>query len=146
MKLHNTPMPVLLGLSHRLVVKKFKQLIESLDLELTFDQFMVLMPIWKQDGISQQQIVEGCGKDKTSVTRIITTLENKNYVLRIKDLNDARLNHIYLTKFGKQTVEKVIPVMRQTRNYIKKDINENDYNIARSVIIQLIEKLDPNNG
>jgi DNA-binding MarR family transcriptional regulator len=146
MKLHNTPMPVLLGLSHRLVVKKFKQLIESLDLELTFDQFMVLMPIWKQDGISQQQIVEGCGKDKTSVTRIITTLENKNFVLRIKDLNDARLNHIYLTKFGKQTVEKVIPVMRQTRNYIKKDINENDYNIARSVIIQLIEKLDPNNG
>lgn len=146
MKLHNTPMPVLLGLSHRLVVKKFKQLIESLDLELTFDQFMVLMPIWKLDGISQQQIVEGCGKDKTSVTRIITTLENKNFVLRIKDLNDARLNHIYLTKFGKQTVEKVIPVMRQTRNYIKKDINENDYNIARSVIIQLIEKLDPNNG
>jgi DNA-binding MarR family transcriptional regulator len=107
---------------------------------------MVLMPIWKLDGISQQQIVEGCGKDKTSVTRIITTLENKNFVLRIKDLNDARLNHIYLTKFGKQTVEKVIPVMRQTRNYIKKDINENDYNIARSVIIQLIEKLDPNNG
>jgi len=146
MKLHNTPMPVLLGLSHRLVIKKFKQLIEALGLELTFDQFMVLMPIWKQDGISQQQIVEGCGKDKTSVTRIITTLENKNYVLRIKDLNDARLNHIYLTKFGKQTVEKVIPVMRQTRNYIKKDINENDYNIARSVIIQLIEKLDPNNG
>ncbi|MBT3738246.1 MAG: MarR family transcriptional regulator [Candidatus Marinimicrobia bacterium] len=146
MKLHNTPMPVLLGLSHRLVVKKFKELIESLDLELTFDQFMVLMPIWKLDGISQQQIVEGCGKDKTSVTRIITTLENKNFVLRIKDLNDARLNHIYLTKFGKQTVEKVIPVMRQTRNYIKKDINENDYNIARSVIIQLIEKLDPNNG
>ena len=146
MKLHNTPMPVLLGLSHRLVVKKFKELIESLDLELTFDQFMVLMPVWKQDGISQQQIVEGGGKDKTSVTRIITTLENKNYVLRIKDLNDARLNHIYLTKFGKQTVEKVIPVMRQTRNYIKKDINENDYNIARSVIIQLIEKLDPNNG
>ena len=146
MKLHNTPMPVLLGLSHRLVVKKFKELIESLDLELTFDQFMVLMPIWKLDGISQQQIVEGCGKDKTSVTRIITTLENKNYVLRIKGLNDTRLNHIYLTKFGKQTVEKVIPVMRQTRNYIKKDINENDYNIARSVIIQLIEKLDPNNG
>ena len=146
MKLHNTPMPVLLGLSHRLVIKKFKQLIEALGLELTFDQFMVLMPIWKQDGISQQQIVEGCGKDKTSVTRIITTLENKNFVLRIKDLNDARLNHIYLTKFGKQTVEKVIPVMRQTRNYIKKDINENDYNIARSVIIQLIEKLDPNNG
>ena len=146
MKLHNTPMPVLLGLSHRLVVKKFKELIESLDLELTFDQFMVLMPIWKLDGISQQQIVEGCGKDKTSVTRIITTLENKNFVLRIKDLNDARLNHIYLTKFGKQTVEKVIPVMRQTRNYIKKDINENDYNIARSVIIQLIEKVDPNNG
>ena len=120
MKLHNTPMPVLLGLSHRLVVKKFKELIESLDLELTFDQFMVLMPIWKLDGISQQQIVEGCGKDKTSVTRIITTLENKNFVLRIKDLNDARLNHIYLTKFGKQTVEKVIPVMRQTRIILKK--------------------------
>ena len=32
MKLHNTPMPVLLGLSHRLVIKKFKQLIEALGL------------------------------------------------------------------------------------------------------------------
>jgi|TARA_B110000263_G_scaffold94860_1_gene82964 DNA-binding MarR family transcriptional regulator len=146
MKLNNTPMPVLLGMAHRLAVKKFMKIIEVLGLDLTFDQYMVLDPIWKEDGITQQQIVDGCGKDKTSVTRIITTLENKNLVLRVRDLVDARINHIYITKHGKLIIEKVRAVMIDTRKYIKKDINQKDYNIARAVIIQLIERLDSNNG
>ena len=36
--------------------------------------------------------------------------------------------------------------MIETRKYIKKDINKKDFNIARAVIIQFIEKLDSNNG
>ena len=32
--------------------------------------------------------------------------------------------------------------MQETREYLKKNINENDFNIARTVIIQLIEGLD----
>jgi DNA-binding MarR family transcriptional regulator len=146
MELKNTPFPVLLGLAHRLAERKFMQIIDQLKLDLTFDQFMVLMPIWKKDGINQQQVVEGCGKDKTSVTRIITTLENKNLLVRIKDSTDGRLNNIHLTKKGKKIIDKVNPVMQETRKYIKKNINEDDFNIARSVMIQLIEGLDSKNG
>ena len=36
--------------------------------------------------------------------------------------------------------------MQETRKYIKKNINEDDFNIARSVMIQLIEGLDSKNG
>ena len=142
MELINTPFPVLLGIAHRLAERKFMQIIDHLGLDLTFDQFMVIVPIWKKEGISQQQIVEECGKDKTSVTRIITTLENKNILVRIKDSKDGRLNNIHLTKNGKKIIDKVHPVMQETREYLKKNINVNDFNIARTVIIQLIEGLD----
>ena len=146
MKLNKTPLPILLGIAHRAVEKKFMQIIDHVNLDVTFDQFIVLLPIGQENGITQQGIVNSCGKDKTSVTRIINTLENKNLAIRIKDLNDGRLNHIYLTKHGKKMLNKVFPTMEETRDYCKKDINEDDFRTTRSVIIKLIKKLENDNG
>lgn len=42
-------MPVLFCLAHRLAVKKNIKIIEDLKLDITFDQFMVLAPIWKEE-------------------------------------------------------------------------------------------------
>ena len=55
----------------RLCTKKFSQNAHKLGMDITQDQWIVLGPIWKQKGISQKEIAEYCGKDKTSVTKII---------------------------------------------------------------------------
>ncbi len=114
--------------------------------DLSLDQWMVLTPIWKNNGIVQHEIVRKCGKDKTSVTRIISTLENKNLVLRVKDQVDQRVNHIHLTKKGDSLFEKITPLMEQMRTHMKKNIPQKDCDTMRSVLLIIIGKLDSDNS
>lgn len=146
MKLSNKPLPILIGIAHRLIQKKFCQIVDFSGFDLSIDQWMVLMPVWKQDGISQQEISDDCGKDKTSVTRIITTLENKNLLIRIKDTIDTRLNRIHLTNEGKKLFNKIKPLMLETREYIKEGMNDDDIQTTRAVLIHTIERITDENS
>ena len=87
-------------------------------MDITQDQWIVLGPIWKQKGISQKEIAEYCGKDKTSVTKIIDTLEKKNLLVRYSDQIDQRIKRVVLSNKGKDLMKNVMPVIEQTRNEV----------------------------
>ena len=140
-KINNKPLPVLLGMAYRMVEKKFIQTVGKSGLDLSLDQWMVLMPIWKHNGISQQEIVSICPKDKTSVARIISTLERKNIVVRVKSQFDKRVNHIHLTKMGESMFDKISPLMEQTRAQVKMGISESDVQTFKDVLTKLIANL-----
>jgi|GEM_PF-2307737 MarR family transcriptional regulator, organic hydroperoxide resistance regulator len=142
--LNKEPLPVLLGLAHRTTVKKFMYIVSHAGYDLSLDQWMVLMPVWKNNGIAQNEIVEKCGKGKASVTRIISTLENKNIVVRVKGHTDQRKKHIHLTQKGMSLFDKIEPLMKNTRNNMRSIISENDANITRKVLIAIIERLGTN--
>jgi DNA-binding MarR family transcriptional regulator len=86
----------------RLCTKRFIQNSHKAGLDISQDQWMVLGPIWKQEGISQKEIAEYCGKDKTSVTKIIDTLEKKNFLVRFPDQIDQRVKRVVLSNKGKK--------------------------------------------
>ncbi len=66
---------MLVGSAHKAMTKRFVQNTHKMGLDISLDQWMVLGPIWKFEGTSQKDIAEFCLKDKTSITRIINTLE-----------------------------------------------------------------------
>lgn len=146
LNLNNKPLPVLLGMVHRLVERKFMQTVSQSGYNLSLDQWMVLMPIWKHNGIAQHKIVSNCPKDKTSVARIITTLEKKNIVIRVKSQFDQRVNHIHLTKLGEAMFDKITPLMEETRMQVRKDIPDEDIKTTQTVLIQMIQNLEGKNG
>ena len=76
---HDISLGMLISQVDRLCTKRFVQNSHKVGLDISQDQWMVLGPIWKNEGISQKDISEYCGKDKTSVTKIIDTLEKKKY-------------------------------------------------------------------
>ena len=98
----------------RLCTKKFSQNAHKLGMDISQDQWIVLGPIWKQKGISQKEIAEYCGKDKTSVTKIIDTLEKKNLLVRYSDQIDQRIKRVVLSNKGKNLMKNVMPVIEQT--------------------------------
>ena len=89
----------------RLCTKKFGQNAQKFGIDISQDQWMVLGPIWKNKGISQKDIAEYCGKDKTSVTKIIDTLEKKNLLVRVPDQLDQRIKRVVLSNKGKEMME-----------------------------------------
>ncbi len=69
--------------------------------EITPDQWTVLMYLWQKDGVAQQELCNATFKDKPGMTRLIDEMERQHLVVRIVDRRDRRTNLIHLTKTGR---------------------------------------------
>jgi|TARA_B100001750_G_scaffold143668_1_gene114594 DNA-binding MarR family transcriptional regulator len=135
---------MLIGQVHRLSTKKFVQNSHNSGLDISMDQWIVLGPIWENDGLSHKEISEYCLKDKTSVTKIIDTLEKKNLVVRVADQLDHRVKRVVLSNKGKELFLQAIPIMELTRDQLREGITEQDIESLRSVLTKIYNNLVSN--
>lgn len=135
---------MLIGQVHRLSTKKFVQNSHNSGIDISMDQWLVLGPIWENEGISHKEISEYCLKDKTSVTKIIDTLEKKNLVVRVSDQLDHRIKRVVLSNKGKKLFLEVIPVMELTRDQLREGITEKEVELLRSVLSKIYNNLITN--
>ncbi len=132
---------ILIGQVHRLSTKRFVQNSHNSGLDISMDQWIVLGPIWENDGVSHKEISEYCLKDKTSVTKIIDTLEKKNLVVRVSDQLDHRVKRVVLSNKGKELFLQAIPIMELTRDQLRDGITEQDIESLRSVLTKIYNNL-----
>ena len=125
----------------RLCTKKFVQNARKFGMDISQDQWMVIGPIWKQKGISQKEIAEYCGKDKTSVTKIIDTLEKKNLLVRYSDQIDQRIKRVVLSNKGKDLMKNVMPVIEQHRNDLLEGIKSKEIETFKIVLKKIHNNL-----
>jgi len=88
---------------------KFKQ--EKVD--LTFEMFQVMVCLWQQDGINQQEIANLTFKDKASMTYLVDNLTKRQLLYRQEDDSDRRNKLIFLTEKGKQLQSQIQPVITE---------------------------------
>ena len=60
-------------------------------------QYMYLIHLYKNDGLSQEELTEILNIDKGTTAKSIKKLETEGFVMRVKDKNDKRINRVYLT-------------------------------------------------
>ena len=135
---------MLIGQVHRLSTKKFVQNSHNSGLDISMDQWIVLGPIWENNGLTHKEISEYCLKDKTSVTKIIDTLEKKNLVVRVADQLDHRVKRVVLSNKGKELFLQAIPIMELTRDQLREGITEQDIESLRSVLTKIYNNLVSN--
>ena len=133
---------MLIGQVHRLSTKRFVQNSHTHGLEISLDQWLVLGPVWKNDGISQKDISEYCGKDKTSVTKIIDTLEKKNLVVRVTDQLDHRVKRVVLSQKGRELFLSALPVMAQTRDELRSGISDKEIEALKNILNKIHKNLN----
>ncbi|MBQ8673841.1 MAG: MarR family transcriptional regulator [Bacteroides sp.] len=83
-------------------------------LDITPEQWTLLIYLWKKDGLTQQELCNATFRDKPSMTRLIDNMERQHLVVRISDKRDRRTNLIYLTKDGKELEERAFVIASQT--------------------------------
>ena len=125
----------------RLCTKKFGQNAQKFGINISQDQWLVLGPVWKNEGISQKDIAEYCGKDKTSVTKIIDTLEKRNLMVRYSDQIDQRIKRVILSNKGKELMKNAMPIMEQTRNEVRKGISDQEIGLFKTVLSKIYNNL-----
>ena len=135
---------MLIGQVHRLSTKRFVRNSHKFGLDISLDQWLVLGPIWKNEGIAQKDIAEYCGKDKTSVTKIINTLEKKNLVVRVADQIDHRVKRVVLSNKGKELFLNALPVMEETRDELRSGISDKEIESLITVLTKVYRNLISN--
>jgi len=102
--------------------KAFKKRIgEQAEIKITMEQFGLLHMINSEEfEVIQQDLANVMGKDKSSILRIIDSLEDKDLVRRVVDTNDRRKNCLMVTKKG----EKVITQYSMLEAELMKEIIE----------------------
>jgi DNA-binding MarR family transcriptional regulator len=108
--------------------------------DLAPEQNLIMMLLWEQDGLSQQQLVTKLDKDKTNIARMASSLEKKGFIKRSNCNIDRRSLKLYLTPCGKKLGEKVIPIAEEFNEVICKGISEEELQLMET----LLEKMNQN--
>ncbi len=107
------------GVANTAIARRLQKKFNHAGLNLTIEQWSVLYHLWKQDGISQQDLCKATFRDKPSMTRLVDNLEKAGLVKRVASKEDRRKNLIKLTEksqqmqstchgFAEETVEEAI--------------------------------------
>lgn len=121
----------------RRLQKNFKQ--EGLD--ITIEQWSVLYQLWKQDGISQQELCNATFRDKPSITRLVDNLEKLKLVKRISSSEDRRMNLIFLTDAARALQERSMELANQTLNEALEGVEPDAIELCKAVLQRVYDNL-----
>ena len=119
---------------------------KSHGINISKEQFIVLKHLDEKDGKKQNDLAFITNRSKTALTRLIHTMEKKGFVRRQVSESDMRINHVFLTPFGKQTWDESYPVFLKIIEDLQKGIPQEDLLIVQNAlkIIQNNIKLKTN--
>ncbi|MFY0651522.1 MAG: MarR family transcriptional regulator [Cyclobacteriaceae bacterium] len=115
-------------------------LFKASGLELTKAQVILLRVLTKNDGQPQQNLAFITDRDKTSLTRLINTMEKKGLVVRKQSEQDKRINKIFITKEGFEVMKKAIPIIQKAVGVIQEGVSGKE--LKRT--IEVLKKVSKN--
>ena len=82
------------------MLQSYKPLLAELG--ITYPQYLVMLVLWEQDGVSLKHLSERPGLDSGSVTPLVKRLEEASFLTRRRDPQDERNLVVELTAAGRQ--------------------------------------------
>jgi DNA-binding MarR family transcriptional regulator len=130
-----------IGVLYHRLSRRLNGLLEEAGTGITVDQFRLLTMLWKEDGMTQQQLATLVGRDRASITRMADILEEQGIISRIADKNDRRINLIYLSKKGRELEPLAAACAQKALDEMTQNFNENEKTIFSQLTQRAIENL-----
>ncbi len=116
---------------------KYNQLLQSFD--IAPEQRATLEIIKYETDVNQTKIAQILGKDKTTISRTLNTLEKKGFIL--KSQINKRTNLIELSSKGEEILEKSSFLVKEFRKNLASNLNENEINQLFSLLEKVVSHL-----
>lgn len=113
---------------------------ELKELDVSMAQFRFLLPLFHQDGVTQEQLTERVYVDKATTARAISKLEETGYIKREKDPEDKRAYRLFLTKKAKDFHPKMKTIMEKWTEMLTQDLTEKE----KETLLALLDKMVAN--
>jgi DNA-binding MarR family transcriptional regulator len=123
-----------LGQTTRLVGLQVLDHFQSNEIDLNKEQWLVLKKLHEQNGQIQNDLAYITDRSKTSLTRLLNTMEKKDLVCRKNCNKDQRVNHVYYTKKGAELYQRSLPLFNAVIEDLTQGIPEEEIDLAISIL------------
>ena len=111
---------------------------EQAIIKLTIEEFILLNTIHNNDvDVIQKDMAYILGKDKSSILRLIDSLEDKNMVRRVVDVSDRRKNCLMVTKNGEKGLNDYVIIGSKLIQELKQGVTEEEMATFFKVVNQI---------
>lgn len=130
------------GKASTAIARRLQKKFNASNVNLTIEQWSVLYHLWKEDGISQQELCNATFRDKPSITRLVDNLEKLNLVKRVADEKDRRINKIFLTRQAMKLQEDTMDLAEDTLNEALQGVPPEQVEMCKQVLQKVYDNLN----
>ena len=110
--------------------------------ELTPEQWMVLVRLWEREGLTPSELSDATFKDRPTMTRILDVMEGRGWLTRRVAAGDARSRRVFLTAAGRALRGRLVPLVRRFVPTMLSGIPDDDLEITRRTLRRMLENVE----
>lgn len=111
-------------------------------INLTRHQLLLLKILYHDGPLPQNNLAFLTDRDKTSLTRLLSSMERKNLVARIASKEDKRVNLVHLTKKGEKVLNETMPILLDSIKELQNGVSKKD----QETVIGVMKTIQKNIG
>ncbi|MGL4882064.1 MAG: MarR family winged helix-turn-helix transcriptional regulator [Waterburya sp.] len=117
----------------RVITQHFDEILKPSGLLIT--QFTILVAVKIAQSATINELAEGLGMDRTTLTRNLKPLEREGW-LKSEPGQDQRTRVVSLTTDGDVILAKALPLWRQAQNSVEETLGQQRWNILLSHLLE----------
>lgn len=107
---------------------------------LTYSQYLVMMVLWQEDGITVKDIARTLQLDSATITPLLKRLESAGFIARSRSLDDERVVNVSLTDKGRNIQAQVAEMQKGVA--CQTQLGDSEFNSLKATLHQLANTLN----
>ena len=120
--------------TNKKILKVLSDRYKDMKLDVTPIQSKILMFIYENKEVESKDIGKWVHTNKSSLSKVLNNLENKDYIVRTSDKVDTRKKIIKLTDKGIKIVKVLYEDAKEISNLLMIGINKDEYDTFKRVL------------
>lgn len=125
----------------RLMASFLRRRMAQAGIDLTGEQWGVLVFVWNRGSIAQDELAHALCMDKTGMSRLLATMEEKGLVTRRADPADARRRVVQATEPGDALKERCRAVAEEALAMLLQNVSPQDHATCMRVLATVKQTL-----
>jgi DNA-binding MarR family transcriptional regulator len=117
----------------------FARDIESLG--VTLQMWRVMVVLWEGGDQRLDEVAERTAIDVSTLSRMLLTLQRKQFIVRRRSETDGRALSLSLTERGRAMTERIIPIASHYEDVATQGINQADLQRLKAMLVKLFSNI-----
>ncbi len=131
-KLFETVLPYF-GKTQHMIGMYLKDQLKKAKITISREKLLVLIKLRIENGLSQNEIAHRTERNKTTIARLLDTMEKSGLIERIQNEKDKRVKQVYLTSKGNKLADRCMPIMYESAVQMQKGLDPEQLDQLRAI-------------